>query len=363
MKARRAHGAQQLLPPPSAKPTEPAPAAAGADRGFKVAARGPRQLQLTARVILWALVASGPLIGLASFTEHSAPVHADATATVTPDTTGASGIAELFLQAWLSAGQGSEASVRVYYPAYPDQTQPTDQRQAEAIYVISSQTTAAGVVTVQLAAHVVAAASGGGWSDEGWHYYQIPMAASSATAGGYLALALPAEIQAPAQLANEPNNNYTDTDAPTTGTPLSAAVSQFLAAYLTGQGVVSRYTVPGSTLTAISPAAYASVQLEQLSTDASTTQDQAQTVPAAGSLRHVLATVTAIDAAGHDYSLDYPLVLETVAGQWEVASLAPSPDLAAAPPSALASTSPAQASDTGSAGTSSTPTGIATTTP
>lgn len=363
MKARRAKGAQQLLPPPSAKPPEPAPAALGADRGFKTAARGPRQLQLGARVVLWGLVASGPLIGLAAFAEHSAPAHVEAAAAATPDTTGASGVAELFLQAWLSAGQGSEASVRVYYPAYPDQTQPTDQRQAEAIYVISSQTSSVGVVTVQLAAHVVAAASNGGWSDESWHYYQIPMALGSGAGAGYLALALPAEIQAPAQLANEPNNNYSDTGAPTTGTPLSAAVDQFLAAYLTGQGVVSRYTVPNSTLSAISPAPYASVQLEQLATDGSSSQDQAQTVPAAGTVRHVLATVTAIDAAGHDYSLDYPLVLEAVAGQWEVASLAPSPDLAAAPSAALASTGAEQTASPDGSDTSSSPTGIETTTP
>jgi hypothetical protein len=197
---------------------------------------------------------------------------------------------------------------------------------------------------------VVAASSGGGWTDEGWHYYQVAMAAPSG--GGYLALALPAEIQAPAALAAAPNSAYGDSDATTSGTPLSAAVAQFLQAYLTGQGVVSRYTTSTSTLAAITPAPYASLQLTNLATDATSSQDEASTVPAAGSTRSVLATVSAVDALGHSYTLAYPLTLQVVAGQWEVASLAPAPALAAAPAAALATTGTASTAGSSSPWTS-----------
>lgn len=332
---RRQSPARGYLPPPQPA-AQPVPAqAAGAARGFRQVARSRRQTQRAAAAALWTLVISGPLLGLAAFAEHAPSPHAAAAPAATTDATGAAGVAELFLEAYLAAGQGSEASVRVYYPAFPDLAQASGQRQAEAVAVLSARTTSPGVVTVLLAAHVVAAASGGGWADEGWHYYQIAMAAPAA--GGYLALELPAEIQAPTALASAPNSGYNDSSAPTSGTPLSAAVAQFLQAYLTGNGVVSRYTTTGSTLAAITPAPYASVQLTDLATDATSSQDEAATVPAPGTSRHVLATVTAVDALGHNYTLAYPLTLVSVAGQWEVASLAPAPVLAAAPAAGLAS--------------------------
>lgn len=360
MKApRRRHDAapRGILPPPQPA-SEPAQSPVpGAERGFRQVARSHRQIQRAAAVALWALVISGPLLGVAAFAEHASPPHAVTTASTPADTTGAAGVAELYLEAFLSVGQGTEASVRVYYPGFPDQDQPADQRQAEAVTVISSKANSAGVVTVALAAHVMAAQSGGGWVDEGWHYYQIAMAAP--TGGGYLALALPAEIQAPAVLATAPSSGYGDSDAPTSGTPLSAAVEQFLQAYLTGQGVVARYTTSASALAAITPAPYASVQLTNLASDATSSQDEASTVPASGTTRHVLATITAVDALGHSYTLDYPLTLQSVAGQWEVASLAPAPALANAPSAALASPGAASTDGTSSAWTDPTGTSSA----
>ena len=314
---------------------------------FKNHARAARSRSQLARLAVWALVASGPLLGVAALAQRSAPVRTAAASSAPADTTGAAGVAEVFLQTFLAAGQGTESAVRVYYPGYPDQTQPPDQREAEAVEVIASRATSPGVVTVELAAHVMGAATGGGWTDLGWHFYQVPMAQTPGSAGGYLALSLPAEIQAPAELAQEPNNNYSDNDAPTSGTPLSAAVGQFLSAYLTGQGALSRYTVPGSTLAAVSPAPYASVTVTQLSTDSTSEADTSNAVPGAGSVRHVLATVTATAAGGYSYQLAYPLVLQVVAGQWEVSTLAPAPDLAAAPGGALASPGAASSSSPG----------------
>ena len=349
MKApRRRAGGPAILPPPQPAPASNEASSPGAARGFRQVARSHRQTQRAAAAALWALVISGPLLGLAALAEHASPQHAAATASTPADTTGAAGVAELYLEAFLSAGQGGESSVRVYYPAFPDQAQPSGQRQAEAVAVISSRATSPGVVAVVLAAHVVAAQTGGGWADQGWHYYQVAMAAPS-NGGGYLALGLPAEIQAPAALALAPNSGYTDSDAPTSGTPLAAAVQQFLQAYLTGQGVVSRYTTATSTLAAISPAPYTSVQLTGLATDATSSQDEANTVPAPGTVRHVLATVTAVDALGHDYTLAYPLTLATVAGQWEIASLAPAPATSGTPSASQAS--PAAAGSTASANT------------
>lgn len=331
---RAARPGRVALPPP-----QPAPAAApepGAASGFKQIARSHRQTQRAAAVALWTLVIAGPLLGGAALAENSGTQRAATAASTPADTTGAAGVAELYLEAYLAAGQGTEASVRAYYPAFPDQAQSANQREAEAIAVLSSRATSAGVVTVTLAAHIVAAQSGSGWADAGWHYYQVAMAAPGA-GGGYLALALPAEIQAPAALASTPNSGYSDSDAPTSGTPLAAAVEQFLQAYLTGQGVLSRYTTATSTLAAITPAPYASVQLTGLATDGTSSQDEASSVSSPGTTRHVLATVTAVDALGHNYSLAYPLTLQTVAGQWEIASLAPAPALNGTVSPALAS--------------------------
>ncbi len=99
---------------------------------------------------------------------------------------------------------------------------------------------------------------------------------------------------------------------------LSAAVGEFLAAYLTGAGEVDRYLAPGVNLTAVSPAPYASVEVQQVWAVEEAAADQA--VPADGTNVRVRAAVEARDAAGR-WPLAYELTLTARSGRWEVSAL------------------------------------------
>jgi len=99
---------------------------------------------------------------------------------------------------------------------------------------------------------------------------------------------------------------------------LPSAVGEFLAAYLTGAGEVSRYLAPGVTLSPVSPAPYTALSVEQVL--AVEEAAAAEKVPADGTTAHVLARVEARGTAGR-WPLAYELTLKARSDRWEVAAL------------------------------------------
>lgn len=321
---------------PVRRPAAAPPSPATADAGWKQVRRSTAVSGRAAAAALWLLVGSGPVLAVAALSapHPAAPVAVGAPAA--DSSTGPAGIAELYLQAYLAAGTGTEASVRVYYPAFPAQTSPPGSRTAETVTVLACRQVSAGVYAVELGAHVLAN-SGSGWTDQGEHYFQIPIAAAGM---GYLALSLPAEVAAPAALAGSPASGYSDANAPTSGTALSDTVTHFLLAYLTGADELSRYVPAGSPLTSISPAPYTALTLTSLSTDATAQADAGTGVPAGAAVRHVLAGITATDPTGATWQLSYALTLTVAGGQWQVTALDGAPLLAGPVPGAEATPTP-----------------------
>ena len=99
---------------------------------------------------------------------------------------------------------------------------------------------------------------------------------------------------------------------------LSSAVGEFLAAYLTGSGEVSRYLAPGVTLAPVSPAPYTAVSVQQVA--AVEQAAAAEQMPADGTKVRVLVRVEARDAEGR-WPLAYELTLKARSSRWEVAAL------------------------------------------
>lgn len=342
--------AARALPGPHAARSASAAASPSNDAGWRTLRRCHTLPGRAAAAALWILVASGPLLGLAALGRHPAAASAPTTAAATADSaTGPAGVAQLYLQAYLEAGSGTEDSVRAYLPGFPALSNAAGAHTAQSITALSCTAVSPGVYSVQLAAHVLLS-RGSAWNDDGEHYFQIPIAASTEAAAGYLALALPAEIAAPRALQQPPASAYSDTDAPTSGTALSDTVAHVLLAYLTGTGELARYTPASSPLTAIAPAPYTQVTLTSLATDATAQADQQPAAPAPGTLRHVLATISAIDASGGTWPLDYALTLTVSGGQWQVTALEPAPVTRGAVPTALA-----PAATPGPAATATTP--------
>lgn len=283
-------------------------------RGAAVAAR-----VLTA--VMWCLVACGPLAMVTAAVHHGKPgTSAPVTSSQgTSGALGAAGFAELYVVTYLRSG-GTGSALQAFYPGLTDLTGQSGMRQVTTATVLGVTQVSSSYWSVLVAAGE-ATASG---RSLGVHYFQVAVASSgSASSPAYVATALPAEVAAPAQAA-EPQLSY-DTTVPVPSGPLTAAVSQFLAAYLTGSGNLSRYLAPGAALSPVAPAPY-------LATGSVTVYSPDGTAhPGAATIR-VLAQVQATDSAGDQWPLTYALIMTTVAGQWDIAALDPAPALAAGPP-------------------------------
>ena len=133
------------------------------------------------------------------------------------------------------------------------------------------------------------------------------------------------------------------------------AVAQFLNAYLSGTGDVSRYLTPGVSLPSLTPAPYALVRLDDvrgLSDDPGADRD--------GNTLRVLAFATASVTDKQTASFVYALSLTARAGRWEITSIDPAP---AFTPDAPASTPGAVPTSSGAGTTTPAGTAPASTTP
>lgn len=119
--------------------------------------------------------------------------------------------------------------------------------------------------------------------------------------------------------------------------PVASTVAQFLGAYLTGAGDVTRYITPGVQLTAISPAPYTSVRVTDLRCDLGV---DTTTTPTDGTVLRLLVSADATATVKQTLSVSYALTLRARAGRWEVAALDPAPALGIKSPGAAASGQP-----------------------
>lgn len=111
--------------------------------------------------------------------------------------------------------------------------------------------------------------------------------------------------------------------------PLAVSVTDFLTAYLTGDGDLTRYLTPGVSMLALTPPAYRAVELLDLRADAdldpTATPTDAQQVK-------VLTAAVAETAKNQSVDMDYALTLTARDGRWEITAIDPVPALDPTPP-------------------------------
>ncbi|GAA4981142.1 hypothetical protein GCM10025734_01370 [Kitasatospora paranensis] len=305
-----------------------------------------------ARVGVWAALVAGPLLGGAALlggctTEAAARPTPSASSTAASGT-GPAGFAQLYVQAYLAAGNGTENSVAPYYSGTLALNNPPGARTAATTVVMATTEVSPGYWSVTMAADVVVHPQGKSATDTGLHYFQVGIEATGpATAGGaqqgvgpvgYTATSLPAEISAPSSL--RPGVLVYGASTLSSTDPAQATVSGFLAAYLTGTGQLGPYTTPGVVMSPVSPAPYSSLTIAGISDDKPAGSSGSTAVPADGTLRRVLAQVNATSSAG-TFSLNYALTLRARAGRWEVNALDLAPRLSPAAPARCRARPPA----------------------
>ncbi|MEU2024275.1 conjugal transfer protein [Streptomyces sp. NPDC016469] len=328
-------------------------------------------------VVVWILVLAGPLlaffaIAVASSSRATTAAETQSRTGSAPSATGPSGFAELYVAAYLAAGEGTEDDLLPYYSEPVTFANEPGSRSASRVVTVAAQQVEKGYWSVTVAARVSAKNKAGKMTDRGMHYYRVgvqvsgtpeaggtvepskpartpapagpsgsapgsapaaaspaPTGSASPTASGgpvplYAATSLPAEVNAPAS-ASHGELDYGSESSSSRNDAVSDTVTRFISAYLTGQGELNRYVSPGLQVTAISPAPYESTLVTGLQDDAPEEADD-ETVPQDGTRRHVLVSVSAA-TGGQDYLLSYALTLTTRDGRWEVASFDSAPAL------------------------------------
>ncbi|MGW7410216.1 conjugal transfer protein [Streptomyces sp. NPDC054833] len=295
------------------KQASPSEAAAPMAAGARLEAMR-RRVRLS-RLAVWTVIAAGPIALCVAVASTPTTVAAAPAAKPTAVRTAAAavdpgGYAQVFVGAWLrsSADDATSAQARLAQSMAPDVELP--DRAADAH---SAPGSVAAVRSAQRGAGAWAVTVAAQYADGSVRYYVVPVAAGRA-GSSFAVTGAPGVVAGPVR-AEVPKSPYGVT---VPEGDLSTAVGEFLAAYLTGAGEVDRYLAPGVQLTAVSPAPYTAVSVEQVL--AVEEAAAAEKVPADGTAVRVLASVEARDATGR-WPLAYELTLKARSGRWEVAAL------------------------------------------
>lgn len=304
------------------------------------------------RWVAWAVIVSGPLLGGLALLSSAVSAGAAAPAVVqqapaVPAGTGPAGFAELFVSAYLSAGQGDQNALAVFWPGAKQEIfeGTPGARQVTQIAAVRIVAVSGGLWSVTVGARVIepdaqpaatpgSTAGPGSTPEPGLRYFQVAIASvGDHTAGpwAYSALAAPSEVAAPATV-RVPKLAYGPLLPAGSDDARAQTVEQFLTAYLTGAGggALDRYLSPGVRMDPVTPAPYSGVAVDQIATGADSTSGAAS-VPKDGACQQVLVTVRATGRDSNRVPLAYAFTLTARAGRWEITSLDPAPVSAHAP--------------------------------
>ena len=225
-----------------------------------------------------------------------------------------------YVQAWLEATNIEHTTLDTYVNVPVNSQTPTEARGLRA----AGFTKSGDLVTVRVTGDVkttMASAVKGEEPKSMWvqRWWQVVLRTDTST-GALSVVGLPAPIAAPGNLAADTTFEYPKQ----VGDPAArAAVQEFLTAYLAGSGEVSRYTAPGSSITAVTPAPYSKVLVQNLN---ATDEMSAKTAVKDGTEVQVLVTAQ-LDQGTSSQTSTYFLTMASRAGRWEVKSIDTTPKI------------------------------------
>ena len=228
---------------------------------------------------------------------------------------------------WLGAARGQEDLVHALLPGSSALPLPLVGMDAADAMPVAYSRSGDGVWSVTVAVTVTDARM------VSRRFFVLPVKVTGSLA---TAVAMPAEVPSTAVAAAAPELDYSVTVRP--GSPVGATVAEFLAAYLTGVGDVSRVVTPKVPIVAVQPAPFSAVQISAIAA-----HSEVSVKPADGTCVDVLVTAVASVGDRQQITVQYPLVLAARAGRWEVAQVRQSPLLATKQPSAVLSPVPVTA--------------------
>ncbi len=284
---------------------------------------GPLLTVRVMQVALWLLVVSGPVAAVLLATHVSALagrlelIGSEVTVVAPSDTSGVEGFAELFIAAYLGAGEDSPEALSRFMSGASLDGMAGGSWIVTRTASLGAREIAPGYFAVTVAAEVVGAdpESGQGalWVPVGTRFYSVGV---TETEAGWVVTGLPTLLPAPGRTV-PPDLLVDRFDGLDAAPGLEEMVARFLAAFLTGDGELARYTAPSSQIVAVQPALFTRVEILQ-----------AGLVNTPDGHQHVAVVVRATDTGDRVQVLEYALVVEQREGRWEVSELLPAPSLA-----------------------------------
>ncbi|MFF1690797.1 conjugal transfer protein [Streptomyces sp. NPDC058254] len=292
------------------------------------------------RRLVWALMIAGPVLGgWALVSQPSADARpAPVVQSSSGDVAGPGGFAEMYVAAFLRAGEGSQNELAAFYPRAADLELggKPDAVQVGQIAAVRVKEVASGRYwSVTVAARVLeptpknSAGSGTEQPLIRLRFFQVPIEADR-DSGPLTALALPAEVAAPSGASSKAELAYNTPMPAQASDPAVDTLSAFFAAYLSGSGELGRYISPGTRLSPVRPAPYQSATVTQVAVETAFQDSDGDGQLGAPAGRERLRLVADVKAARTDViarPLSYALTLAGRDGRWEVAALDATPQI------------------------------------
>ncbi len=274
------------------------------------------------QVLLWLLVVSGPAAALVVSAQLSAlnsrleSVLVAATAADPPaDSAGVEGFAELFIAAYLDAGEDSTGLDGFVDGITLDGVEAGSWSAVRTVSLGATEIAPgyfAVTVAVNLIAHTTGSDPTSAPQSVGTFFYSVGVAE---TDSGWAVVGLPSLVPAPHRVSAP--GLLVDRRDGIGDSSLGDMVGRFLSAYLTGDGELTRYLAPSASVAGPQPSPFTAVEVLR----SGMTEDKQ-----GGAVVAVVAR--AADNAGRAQLLEFWLAVSQRDGRWEVAEVLPAPPLA-----------------------------------
>lgn len=264
------------------------------------------------------VIALGSLCGVLAFNRPAAHVQKTSEAGINAQQQQAGAFAQAYLAAWLTATSNDHAALDQYTGLAGSNfvgNAPTEYRD---MTVASIKAAPGDMNTVVVSASLKNTVKDDkGKETTSWtpYWYQVVVQSKD---GAMAPAALPAPIAVPT-MGTAPQLGYSSR---VTNKEIQSTVADFMTAYLTGQGDVTRYVSPATTINAITPAYWTQAKIKTIQA----AQEVSEKTPAAGQTAEILVDMN-LTRDTNTKPAQYVLGLKVRDGRWEIQSLNSAPAL------------------------------------
>jgi hypothetical protein len=267
------------------------------------------------------LMALGALCGFLAFIRPATPVQLTTDTSTSTEHQESGAFAQAYLAAWLTATTSDHAELDRYTPTSGTAitgTDPTEYRDLTVVSTEESGNLSTVIVSASLQTTTDDDSLGAGDAVTSWIPYWYQVFVQSNDVGEMAPLGLPSPISMPT-ISTAPQLEYPSRVA---NREVEATVADFMTAYLTGTGDVTRYVSPETTINSITPAYWTDAAVRSLASS----EEVSDRTPTAGQSAQVLVDVN-LTRDTTTKPAQYVLDLKVRDGRWEISSLNSAPNL------------------------------------